>query len=74
MVRGDNDGAFAAIDEHSARFPQGALAEEREALRIQALVAADRDPEARVALGIFLRTYPRSLAGPALGAAVGLGP
>jgi hypothetical protein len=72
MVRGDADGAFAVVDEHFARFPHGALAEEREALRIQALVAADRNPEARAALGAFQRTYPRSLVGPALDAAVGL--
>ena len=70
MVRGDTDGALAAVDEHLARFPGGTLAEEREALRIQALIAADRDPEARVALRGFQRTHPRSLATPALEAAI----
>lgn len=72
MVRGDADGAFAAVDEHLARFPHGALVEEREALRIEALVAADRDPEARAAFGAFRRTYPQSLVGPALAAALGV--
>jgi hypothetical protein len=70
MVRGDTEGALAAVDEHLARFPGGTLTEEREALRIQALVAADRDPEARLALRGFQRTYPQILATPALKAAI----
>jgi len=70
MVRGDTDGAFAAVEEHLARFRDGKLSEEREALRIQTLVAADRDPEARTALGAFRRAYPKSLVEPALDAAV----
>lgn len=70
MVRGDSEGALAAVEEHASRFPQGKLAEEREALRIQVLVSEDRDPEARAALGAFRRTYPRSLLGPALEEAV----
>ncbi len=70
MVRGDTEGALAAVDEHLARFPAGTLTEEREALRIQALVAADRDPEARVALRGFQHSYPQSLATPALKAAI----
>jgi len=36
----------------------------------QALVAEDRDPEARAALGAFRRAYPTSLAAPALEEAV----
>ncbi len=70
MVRGDSEGALTAVEEHAMRFPQGKLAEEREALRIQVLVAEDRDPEARSALGAFRRTYPNSLLGPALEEAV----
>lgn len=70
MVRGDAEGALAAVEEHATRFPQGRLAEEREALRIQALVAEDRDPEARTALGAFEHAYPNSLLGPALEEAV----
>jgi hypothetical protein len=70
MVRGDSDGALAAVEEHFARFRDGELGEEREALRIEALVAADRDPEARAALGAFRRAYPKSLIEPALEAAL----
>ncbi len=70
MVRGDSEGALAAVEEHATKFPHGKLAEEREALKIQALVAEDRDPEARAALGAFRRTYPKSLLGPALEEAV----
>jgi hypothetical protein len=70
MVRGDSDGALAAVDEHLARFREGKLSEEREALRVQALVTADRDPEARAALSAFRRAYPKSLVEPALEAAL----
>jgi hypothetical protein len=70
MVRGDTEGALAAVEEHANRFPHGKLVEEREALKIQALVAEDRTPEARIALGAFEREYPRSLLGPALEEAV----
>jgi len=70
MVRGDIEGALAAVEEHASRFPQGKLSEEREALKIQALVAEDRDPEARAALVAFHQTYPKSLLGPALEEAV----
>ena len=44
MLRGDSDGALAAVEEHLARFRDGKLGQEREALRIQALVTSDRDP------------------------------
>ena len=70
MVRGDTEGALAAVEEHATRFPRGKLAEEREALKVQALVAEDRAPEARAALGAFQRNYPKSLLGPALQEAV----
>jgi hypothetical protein len=70
MVRGDAEGALAAADEHALRFPSGKLAEEREALRVQALASEDRLPEARAALGAFRRAYPASLVGPALETAV----
>lgn len=71
MVRGDAEGALEAADEHATRFPAGNLAEEREALRIQALVAQDRAPEARAAFDAFRRIYPQSLVRPALEAAIG---
>jgi hypothetical protein len=70
MVRGDTEGALAAVEEHASRFPGGKLAEEREALKIQALVAEDRTPEAHAALGTFEHDYPNSLLGPALEEAV----
>ena len=45
-VRGEYP-PLAAADAHERRFPNGALAEERELLRIEALFRLDRDREAR---------------------------
>jgi len=45
---------------HRRRFPNGRLAEEREALRTKALAGAGRDAEARQAASAFEARYPRS--------------
>jgi hypothetical protein len=48
------------VSEHTRRFPNGRLAEEREALHVKALVGAGREDEAhRVATGFSAR-FPRS--------------
>lgn len=60
--------ALTAIAEHEARFADGALVEEREALRVQALVRAERAEEARAALARFKARFPSSLFTPALDA------
>jgi hypothetical protein len=65
---GSSAPALAAIAEHEARFSDGALVEEREALRVQALVRAGRGDEARVALSRFKARFPSSLFTPALDA------
>jgi len=52
--------ALVLLAEHARRFPDGRLAEEREALRIRSLEGAGRGDEARHALASFGRRFPRS--------------
>ena len=66
-------GALALVAEHGRRFPNGRLAEEREALRVRSLVAAGRRDEARRAATIFAHRFPRSVLLPRLQETVGLG-
>jgi hypothetical protein len=58
----DKDGARALrlLDEHTRRFPNGALGEESEAARVFALCQLGRADEARDVAGRFLREHPRS--------------
>ncbi|MBX3225456.1 MAG: hypothetical protein KF795_33430, partial [Labilithrix sp.] len=60
LARGDGPSALARLDEHAARFPQGALGEERRAARVFALCASGRAAEARAAATTFAATSPRS--------------
>jgi hypothetical protein len=64
LARGDAEGALAALARHEAAFSRGELTEEREGLRVQALVAARRYDEARARAARFDRKYPRSLFAP----------
>ncbi|HSS40011.1 MAG TPA: hypothetical protein VLT58_14685 [Polyangia bacterium] len=59
-------GALALVGEHGRRFPNGRLAEEREALRVRSLAAAGRQGEARRAATIFAHRFPRSVLLPRL--------
>ncbi len=61
LDRGDALAALNATRSHAARFPQGALAEARDALRIRALVRLGRTDEARRELAAFRARYPHSL-------------
>lgn len=58
-------GAFAAalspLGEHARQFPAGHLVEEREALRIRALVGLGKGNEARRAAAAFRRRFPQSI-------------
>jgi len=58
--------ALALLGEHGRRFPHGRLAEEREALRVRALVASGRSQEARSAAAAFTQRFPRSVLLPRL--------
>jgi len=52
--------ALALVVEHQRRFPSGHFAEEREALRVKALVGLDRREEARKAAAAFQVRFPNS--------------
>jgi hypothetical protein len=58
--------ALVLVAEHDRRFPDGRLAEEREALRVRALARTGRGNEARRALAAFARHFPRSVLLPRL--------
>jgi hypothetical protein len=53
--------ALALITTHGRRFPNGRLAEEREALRVRTLMRAGRAEEARHAAAAFAERFPRSV-------------
>ena len=56
----DFTNALVLVAEHGRRFPNGRLAEEREALRVRSLARAGRGDEARRALAAFARRFPHS--------------
>ena len=66
LLAGDRGRALAALDRHRRLFPGGRLEEERDVLRVQALLAAGRAKEARAEAGRFLHKHPASLFRPAV--------
>ena len=60
VTRGDFNTALSAIGEHQSLFPSGKLAEEREALRIKALLGLGRTGEAQRAGATFRARFPHS--------------
>jgi hypothetical protein len=58
------------LTKHAQRFPRGVLAEEREALTIDAFVASGRYDEARRRVEGFRSRYPGSLFAPSVAAAL----
>jgi outer membrane protein assembly factor BamD (BamD/ComL family) len=61
---GDASGALRDLDLHAQRFPAGILAEERDAMTVEALVAAGRADDARAAGARFRGAHPGSLLQP----------
>ena len=57
---GNAASALQLLDHAASRFPQGVLVQEREALRIEALVALGRTGEARARAQAFITAYPNS--------------
>jgi hypothetical protein len=53
--------ALLAIDDHQRKYPSGLLSEERESLRVQALVMAHEKGRARAAADAFARRFPNSM-------------
>ena len=70
IARGHADSALAAVERHASAFPAGRLREEREGLRVLALVRAGRAEEARAAATRFKQAYPASLLWPAIESAL----
>jgi hypothetical protein len=67
VARENYAAALPAIAEHTRRFKNGRLAEEREALRVKALVGLGRADEARRAAAAFRAHFPHSVLLPAVG-------
>jgi len=66
VARGDFSAALRPITEHTRRFKNGRLVEEREALRVKVLVALGRTKEARHTAAAFKARFPRSVLLPAV--------
>lgn len=64
-ARGNDDAAMDALARHARRFPDGALTEERDGLRVIALAATD-PARARAEAARFRRRYPASVLLPAI--------
>jgi hypothetical protein len=60
-ARHDYLGVLALAAEHERRHPAGRLSEEREVLRVKALVGLRRGTEARQVASKFRRRFPRSV-------------
>ncbi len=72
--RGDGNGALSALSRHEKLYPNGQLAEEREALAVRALVLTERGDQARARAARFRKRYPASVMLPAVEAALGTVP
>jgi len=60
VARHDYTAALASIADHRRQFPAGRLAEEREALRVKALLGLGRSAEAQYAGMAFQERFPQS--------------
>ena len=63
LLHQDGEAALEGVRLHSRPFPTGALVEEREALRVDALMLLQRTAEARARAADFHRRWPGSLLG-----------
>lgn len=61
LLAGEPAEALAVVGTHARRFPHGALSEERDAMRVEALAAAGRSDDARAAAAKFRAAYPDSV-------------
>ena len=59
-TRRDFSDALVLVADHGRRFPNGRLAEQREALRVKSLAGSGRADEARHAVSAFAKQFPRS--------------
>jgi hypothetical protein len=72
LARGRPDDAVLAAERHAARWPHGELAEEREVVLIEALVAAGHRPEADQRAAKFRKAFPSSMLAPAINKVLGV--
>jgi hypothetical protein len=70
LARGEPAAGIGALQRHIVQFPNGQLAEEREALYTRILVALGRDEEAVARAASFHRRFPGSLFAPVVDGAV----
>jgi hypothetical protein len=70
VVRGDAEGALERLKVSRREFPRAILDEERDALTVEALVAAHRYEDARAAAESFRRLFPASLFTPTIDGAL----
>lgn len=70
VARKDGTAALDAVGRHARDFPQGRLTEEREALRVQALLLLGRKDEARKRAEDFKDEHPESLMLPGIAPAL----
>lgn len=61
LAQGEYSSALSALANHERHFPTGRLAEEREALKVTALLGLDRREDARRVASDFRRRFPRSV-------------
>lgn len=71
LAHGDPDGAIAAAKRHARLWPHGVLAEERDVVWIQALVAEGNHDEAVQLANVFRKQFPNSALSGAVKAALG---
>jgi hypothetical protein len=71
LRRGDANAALARLAEHAAKYPAGALREEREGVRVVALCRAGREAEGKTAAERFLARSPHSALATRIRAACG---
>jgi hypothetical protein len=61
LARHDPQTTLSLLDDDQRRHPHGALAEERDAMRVQALAAVGKRDEARARADAFFARYPQSV-------------
>jgi hypothetical protein len=66
LLSGEPTAALADVEKHARLFPHGVLGEERDALRVEGLVAAQRYAAGRAAAARFHAAYPGSMLAPAV--------
>jgi hypothetical protein len=70
LLQGEPEDALARLDLHRARFADGLLSEERDAMQVEALVRAGRSGEARERASVFRARSPGSLFLPTVESAI----